>query len=255
MSIRVSCTSCGHTYSVKDEHAGRSFRCKDCSTPVRVPASEPETGEFGSVSNDDEFGQYDQFGSPSLATQARRRKRKAGSDEKTSREKKNKAKDHSGPNVKLLVTAASAGGVLLIGSGVLVAILIVRQANTPYARREAIEKEARALYTDLVVALEKVDGKDRAKEAAEEVDRVRAELEKLLERQQKIPALTRAEEDKLRKAYEPDGEALRKRAEAAVNQIGGYLVREPSFMAAWKRLVAFELKAMRIQQKRYDESK
>jgi predicted Zn finger-like uncharacterized protein len=37
LAITVDCTNCGHSYTVKDDAAGRKFRCKDCGHVIDVP--------------------------------------------------------------------------------------------------------------------------------------------------------------------------------------------------------------------------
>ncbi len=50
MAIEVTCPACGRQYNVKDEAAGKKFKCKDCGEAVSVPA-----GAGGSAAADD-FG-------------------------------------------------------------------------------------------------------------------------------------------------------------------------------------------------------
>ena len=38
MPISVSCPACGKEYNVKDEAAGKKFKCKECEAIVEVPA-------------------------------------------------------------------------------------------------------------------------------------------------------------------------------------------------------------------------
>jgi predicted Zn finger-like uncharacterized protein len=38
MPISVSCGECGTSYTVKDEAAGRKFKCRECSAVIEVPA-------------------------------------------------------------------------------------------------------------------------------------------------------------------------------------------------------------------------
>ena len=38
MPISVSCPHCGKEYNVKDEAAGKKFKCKECEAIVEVPA-------------------------------------------------------------------------------------------------------------------------------------------------------------------------------------------------------------------------
>jgi predicted Zn finger-like uncharacterized protein len=44
MAINVSCPACGRQYSVKDDAAGKRFKCKDCETIIDVPESGDEFG-------------------------------------------------------------------------------------------------------------------------------------------------------------------------------------------------------------------
>lgn len=37
MSIETECDACGRAYRVKDDYAGKKFRCKTCDTVVQVP--------------------------------------------------------------------------------------------------------------------------------------------------------------------------------------------------------------------------
>ena len=42
MTIEISCSNCGEEFRVRDEAAGKSFKCKLCGTTVRVPDDEDE---------------------------------------------------------------------------------------------------------------------------------------------------------------------------------------------------------------------
>lgn len=59
MPIDVSCPRCGHGYSVKDDAAGRRFKCKHCGDAIDVPgatlteASPPESRGFELASDAD----------------------------------------------------------------------------------------------------------------------------------------------------------------------------------------------------------
>lgn len=59
MAINVACPSCGRQYSVKDDSAGKRFKCKDCEAVIEVPAG------GGGDAGGDEFGEpYDPNGVP-----------------------------------------------------------------------------------------------------------------------------------------------------------------------------------------------
>ncbi len=59
MPIDFSCQSCGQSYRVKDEFAGRTTKCRKCSQPVTVPEpAPPELEPLGALGSllDDELG-------------------------------------------------------------------------------------------------------------------------------------------------------------------------------------------------------
>ena len=37
MPIKLKCPRCGESYKVADDRAGKSFRCRQCQGPVKVP--------------------------------------------------------------------------------------------------------------------------------------------------------------------------------------------------------------------------
>ncbi|MCA9053295.1 MAG: hypothetical protein KDA75_05625 [Planctomycetaceae bacterium] len=80
MAISVQCPHCSHDYTVKDDAAGRKFKCKECGAVVEVPAAAGVA--------DDEFGDlevdFDADGTgdlPPLAGKKRRRRRTSDSTE------------------------------------------------------------------------------------------------------------------------------------------------------------------------------
>jgi|SaaInlStandDraft_1057018.scaffolds.fasta_scaffold29567_2 hypothetical protein len=121
--IKAKCRKCSKVYTVKDELAGKKFRCKQCQTPVTVPQPavileeepEPEEDLFGS--NDDfggdDFGSFgddfgDDYGEP-----VRPKKRK----KKPAPKKKRRKKKSSGPGI-----GAKIGGLFGAAIGVLFVI-------------------------------------------------------------------------------------------------------------------------------------
>ena len=75
MAISVACPSCGRQYSVKDEAAGKRFKCKDCEAAVDVP--EAGAGdEFGADDYGDPYG--GDAGAPLAAPAPARRRSSAG---------------------------------------------------------------------------------------------------------------------------------------------------------------------------------
>jgi len=47
--ISAYCTKCGHQYRVKDEHAGRSVKCRQCQGVVRIPAAADDDVNLGEI--------------------------------------------------------------------------------------------------------------------------------------------------------------------------------------------------------------
>ena len=45
MPIEVTCDACFHSYRVRDEHAGKSIKCKECGAKIRVPEDDEEIPE------------------------------------------------------------------------------------------------------------------------------------------------------------------------------------------------------------------
>lgn len=64
MAINVACPSCGRQYNVKDDAAGKRFKCKDCEAVIEVPGAAGGGDEFGG----DDFGEpYDPYGNAAEA--------------------------------------------------------------------------------------------------------------------------------------------------------------------------------------------
>lgn len=92
MAISVSCPSCARQYSVKDEAAGKKFKCKDCGAVVQVPdgggagGDAPFSDDFGDPYNpyaDDEMAGAG--APPPMAT--RRPKKKSGGSKSAAAER------------------------------------------------------------------------------------------------------------------------------------------------------------------------
>jgi len=60
MAINVACSSCGRQYTVKDDAAGKRFKCKDCEAVVEVPAV--GDGGGGGDALEEDYG--DPYGAP-----------------------------------------------------------------------------------------------------------------------------------------------------------------------------------------------
>jgi hypothetical protein len=59
MPISATCRNCGRSYSVKDEHAGKKFRCQGCQETVSVPvprAAAYDADDWEADDYEDDFG-------------------------------------------------------------------------------------------------------------------------------------------------------------------------------------------------------
>lgn len=93
MPISVSCDACGRAYRVKDAAAGKTIRCKDCESPIKVPSADSEEiedyeeDEWGdAASGSDEFGglppvtgRSSQSGLPPSPQKKKKKRRSSGS--------------------------------------------------------------------------------------------------------------------------------------------------------------------------------
>lgn len=104
MPISVNCPSCGRAYSVKDDAAGKKFRCKQCEAVVSVPdaPSEAEGDPWDNLdlsAADDPYADGDTDEAPAQLPVRRRKKKSA-------------KKSSSGMPISVMV--ATAGEVCLI---------------------------------------------------------------------------------------------------------------------------------------------
>jgi hypothetical protein len=123
MSISVKCRNCGRSYSVKDEFAGKKFRCQECQTPVAVPeASDFEANDWDTGDADDDFGadnydDYDDYGDddarslPPAPKRVPKKKKKPEPSKKTPKKRSSSSSSASeiGPMI------GKIGGGLFVG--------------------------------------------------------------------------------------------------------------------------------------------
>lgn len=97
MTISFQCKKCGKSYKVSDEKAGKKFKCRQCTAPVRIP--EADVDDF-SDNWEEEEAEY--------APAPRRRPRSAS---KKSKPKQNhKKKSSAGSNQNILII----GGIIVL---------------------------------------------------------------------------------------------------------------------------------------------
>ncbi len=121
MPIKAKCRKCSRDYTVKDELAGKKFRCKQCEAPVTVPQpavlieDEPEEDEWGS----DDFGSTDDFGDFSEDDYddipARPKKRKKKPVVKKRRKKKRSSSSSGSADPLFLVKVVGLIFVIVVG--------------------------------------------------------------------------------------------------------------------------------------------
>jgi hypothetical protein len=84
MPISADCPQCGKTYRVKDDFAGKKFRCKACQAVVSVPEAKAPSGDpwddldLGEFQEQDSYAD-DEFAAPPATPQRRKKKKKSRS--------------------------------------------------------------------------------------------------------------------------------------------------------------------------------
>lgn len=117
MPISVSCPSCGHEYNVKDEAAGKKFKCKECEAIVEVPDGDSHTDDSLAAQHDDAddpFSNLD-FGSPAPAAAPAPQRR---SSSQRAVDPSSTLDRLAGPAVGMMVTAG-IGMLFTLGLGAL----------------------------------------------------------------------------------------------------------------------------------------
>jgi hypothetical protein len=125
MPISVSCPACGKEYNVKDEAAGRKFKCKECEAVVEVPAGSTmnvgPANDFGDAENP--FGNLD-IGDPAAVGSPIPRRRSASPQ---SGGRSAALERLAGPAVGMMVTA----GIGILGILGIAALLALGLAVGP----------------------------------------------------------------------------------------------------------------------------
>lgn len=105
MPISTVCTDCRKTYTVKEEMAGKRFRCKECQSIVTVPGASAESNE------DDPFSGADLQSTGEAIRNRRRDDEDGGEDENPysspkAKSKPARKKKARGPSIPLIAIAA-----------------------------------------------------------------------------------------------------------------------------------------------------
>lgn len=120
MPISAKCRNCGRSYSVKDEHAGKKFRCQECQSSVSVPLPKVpsrETADWDAEDYDDDYGtedyeDYDDYESREPLPPPRRAAMKKKPVAKSKRPKK-RSSSESGSGIGAAI--GKIGGGLFVG--------------------------------------------------------------------------------------------------------------------------------------------
>lgn len=135
MAISVNCPSCARQYSVKEEAAGKKFKCKDCGAVVEVPDA---GGGGGGGAFSDDFGDpYNPYADDEMATggaggpppMASRRPKKRSGGSKSAAAERTKL-----PAIFLLIIVSLSflnhvGGIVMHFMGI--EAFPMQQANNP----------------------------------------------------------------------------------------------------------------------------
>lgn len=122
MSISVKCHQCSRSYSVKDENAGKKFRCQECQAVVTVPeantfaADDWDAGDtdedFGSATQED-YEDYEDYGDDEpaapLLRRAPKKKKPAARKTKPKKAALSKSASETGPMIAKIGVGLLAG--------------------------------------------------------------------------------------------------------------------------------------------------
>ena len=115
-----------------------------------------------------------------------------------------------------------------------------------YQENEAAAKEMVACLEELASTMESVKDRNTAKTGAERINRICDRLEKLGDRSQKLPKLTREQDERLKRDVMPRIETLNRRLAQVGFQAGLASQGEPAFLAAAMRLQQVGQKLQRL---------
>lgn len=151
MSIAVKCGSCGRDYTVKDDAAGKKFKCKDCGDVVEVPAgmAAEEVDEFAGLEGDLEAGDVARGALPPV-TGVRRRGTSRGNGSRS-----NALAKVNGPGSSLMIVAGISIGfrVLMLGLSAIGIAMIPQMQPGAAANGAAIGQVVGGIVGNLVALL------------------------------------------------------------------------------------------------------
>jgi hypothetical protein len=113
----------------------------------------------------------------------------------------------------------------------------VSGCGSAYSKNEAVAQDMVKALSDLADALESVKDRESAKAAAVKINEICDRLEELGKKAEKLPKLTKADNDKLEKKFEPELRKLSDRVQKAGLQAGRNSQGEPSLQKAALRMM------------------
>ncbi len=111
MAIEVSCSNCGEEFRVKDDAAGKSFKCKVCGTKISIPEME------------DELEDVEEYSSP--------RRRLRGNDDNRQKRKKKSSSSAVGKTIGPAIGLYVTGGLSLLWGFFLLFVMLTMDAPDP----------------------------------------------------------------------------------------------------------------------------
>jgi hypothetical protein len=111
-----------------------------------------------------------------------------------------------------------------------------KAADDNYAKNEAVAKEMIKAMNDLADAFESVKDKNTAKAAAPKINAVCDKMVDIGKKAETLPKLSQAEDEKLKKALEPELKKATERFTKVVPQAVTNSGNDPDFIASLKRL-------------------
>jgi len=253
MSDIVTCPDCDAKMKLKAAlPPGKKVRCPKCSTifaPVseapKKPAKSPVDKERvvttapkarrNAVAAEREEEEEDRPRRRQSSVVDDEDSEEAGDDDRPRRPRKKRPRKSG--KMGLVLGLVIGGGVLLVVLvGVGLVVLFVMGRKDSYKQNADAAKEVVACMEELASAMESVKDRDTAKQAAPRINKVCDRMENLAGRIEKLPKLTKAEDERLTKEFQPQFAAVNQRIMRIAFQAGRASQAEPSFMAAAQRL-------------------
>lgn len=249
MSEIITCPDCDTQLKMKAAlPPGKKVRCPKCSTLFApVPEEEVDTpvskGRRNAAAEREEEDE-----------RPRRRPRSTVEEEdsdeledeerpRRSRKKRPRKNGNRGLIVGLVI-----GGLLLllVGIGIVVAVVTLRGRTDPYKETETALKEMVACFEEFATVMESIKDPQSAKAGTERINKVCDRMEKATARLEQLPKLTSAQNERLKNEIQPRIDANTQRMARVAAQVRAATQRDPAFQAALQRFQQIGNKLQRI---------